>query len=101
MKSEPRDPGVEPFKGGLHVTADAVGLLDVNADGDLPPTWKLHPCPRCGSGLFRTERRFLDRVLHPVNPVHRYQCFARTCGWIGSLPAAVDERLASSPLPAR
>jgi hypothetical protein len=33
----------------------------------------------------RVPRRFIDRLLSLVHPVHRYHCRAFTCNWEGNL----------------
>ena len=46
-------------------------------------------CPRCGSrDLRRIQRRSLDRLLHLVRPVYRFECEAFGCQWEGTLRQA-------------
>jgi len=42
-------------------------------------------CPLCGGPALRTRRRFVDRLISVVIPVHRYQCRTVSCGWRGNL----------------
>ena len=42
-------------------------------------------CPECHSGLNRVRRRFIDRLLSLVYPVHRYRCRSFDCNWEGNL----------------
>jgi hypothetical protein len=43
-------------------------------------------CPECRSSLNRVPRRFIDRVLSLIYPVHRYHCRSFVCNWEGNLP---------------
>jgi hypothetical protein len=63
-------------------------------------------CPECHSSLNRVPRRFIDRLLSVVYPVHRYHCRSFSCNWEGNLRCspelirweALDSRaVASSP----
>ena len=40
-------------------------------------------CPRCGSDLRRTHRRWRDRLVNLYLPVRRYGCNGRGCSWSG------------------
>ena len=42
-------------------------------------------CPRCQGALTRVKRRYVDRLISIVIPVHRYRCIASSCGWKGNL----------------
>ena len=42
-------------------------------------------CPACQSGLNRVPRRFIDRLLSIVYPVHRYHCRSFACNWEGNV----------------
>jgi len=42
-------------------------------------------CPVCGGPALRIRRRFIDRLISLVIPVHRYHCQTATCGWRGNL----------------
>ena len=42
-------------------------------------------CPECHSSVNRVPRRFIDRVLSLVYPVHRYHCRSFDCNWEGNL----------------
>lgn len=42
-------------------------------------------CPDCHSTLNRVPRRFIDRLLSLVYPVHRYRCRSFDCNWEGNL----------------
>jgi hypothetical protein len=42
-------------------------------------------CPECQSSLNRVPRRFIDRLLSLVYPVHRYHCRSFMCNWEGNL----------------
>ena len=42
-------------------------------------------CPECHSSLNRIRRRFVDRLLSLVYPVHRYHCGSFVCNWEGNL----------------
>lgn len=54
-----------------------------------------HACPRCASPLFRSRRRFSDRLLSLLVPVRRYICSAQeddpACQWQGLLLARPDD----------
>jgi hypothetical protein len=62
--------------------------------GDTPPrSYATHDdtyrhCPRCNRTAVRIRRRFIDRVLSLIYPVHRFQCISMHCGWKGNLRAA-------------
>ncbi len=43
-------------------------------------------CPRCNASVNRIPRRFVDRVVSVVHPVHRYRCRSFICNWEGNLP---------------
>jgi hypothetical protein len=46
-----------------------------------------HPaCPLCKAPVNRISRRFIDRVISVVHPVHRYRCDSFICNWEGNLP---------------
>jgi hypothetical protein len=51
-------------------------------------------CPRCNASAIRIPRRFIDRVISVVHPVHRYRCHSFICSWEGNLPstALVSDR---------
>ena len=42
-------------------------------------------CPECHSSLNRVPRRFIDRLVSLVYPVHRYHCRSFACAWEGNL----------------
>jgi hypothetical protein len=42
-------------------------------------------CPQCGSSVNRVPRRFIDRLLSLLYPVHRYHCRGFPCNWEGNL----------------
>jgi hypothetical protein len=50
------------------------------------PTASDPVCPRCKAGVNRIPRRFIDRVISVVHPVHRYRCRSFICNWEGNMP---------------
>jgi len=46
----------------------------------------VHPCPRCGSRLFRMHRRLSDRLLSLVTPMRRFRCTSVQCGYECTVP---------------
>jgi len=42
-------------------------------------------CPRCYGSVMRVRRRYIDRLISVVVPVHRYHCISPSCGWTGNL----------------
>jgi len=44
-------------------------------------------CPQCNSPVDRVRRRFLDRLVSWISPVHRYRCRVKGlgCDWEGNL----------------
>ena len=45
-------------------------------------------CPLCAARLERVDRRFVDRLVSLVLPLHRYHCQNFSCGWSGNLSSA-------------
>ena len=45
-------------------------------------------CPHCNGPVDRVHRRFVDRLISLVKPVHRYRCRSKGwgCDWEGNLP---------------
>jgi len=64
-----------------------VAYTDLPATGPYVITKSSGPvCPACGSsGLNRIPRRFIDRLISLVYPVHRYHCQAFVCNWEGNI----------------
>jgi len=57
-----------------------------HAPGPVVTTRPSSPvCPECHSSLDRIRRRFVDRLLSLVYPVHRYHCRSFVCNWEGNL----------------
>jgi predicted RNA-binding Zn-ribbon protein involved in translation (DUF1610 family) len=54
-------------------------------------------CPRCGSDMWRIQRRIVDRVASWVIPVRRYHCPSLGCGWEGNLRAKARASVAWPP----
>ena len=48
-------------------------------------------CPECKASLNSVPRRFIDRVINIVYPVHRYHCRSFLCGWQGTLRSERSE----------
>jgi hypothetical protein len=48
-------------------------------------------CPECRASLNRVPRRFIDRLINIVYPVHRYHCRSFLCGWQGTLRSKLSE----------
>ena len=48
-------------------------------------------CPECSAILNRVPRRFIDRVINIVYPVHRYHCRSFLCGWQGTLRSKLSK----------
>jgi hypothetical protein len=46
----------------------------------------LPACPRCKNSVIRIPRRFIDRVISVVHPIHRYRCRSFICNWEGNVP---------------
>ena len=42
-------------------------------------------CPRCDGAVIRMPRRFVDRLVSIVVPVHRFRCRSFGCNWEGNL----------------
>ncbi len=61
--------------------------------GPRSPDPAKHPahervCPHCNGPVDRVHRRFVDRLISLVKPVHRYRCRSKGwgCDWEGNLP---------------
>jgi hypothetical protein len=48
-------------------------------------------CPKCGSGVERISRRWIDRVMSSFLPSRRYRCRSIACKWEGNLRNALYE----------
>ena len=57
-------------------------------------------CPECGSSLNRVPRRFIDRLISLVYPVHRYHCRSFDCNWEGNVRYLATEADHWEPLDA-
>jgi hypothetical protein len=42
-------------------------------------------CPRCGDGLNRVRRRYIDVLISRFIAVRRYRCSSMLCMWEGNL----------------
>ena len=63
-----------------------VAYTDLPATGPYVITKSSSPvCPACGSSLNRVPRRFIDRLISIVYPVHSYHCRAFVCNWEGNI----------------
>ena len=54
-------------------------------------------CPLCGGPLRRTWRRPIDRLRNLFVPVQRFRCYHFECQWVGNLPAAHKNFVATKP----
>jgi hypothetical protein len=62
------------------------------AAGVASPARSARPvCPKCRSGVNRVPRRFIDRLLSLVHPIHRYHCRSFVCGWEGNQACSPSE----------
>ncbi len=68
---------------------NAMRVLSASHSGDS----MIHPahervCPQCNGSVNRVRRRFIDRLVSLITPVHRYRCHAKGwgCDWEGNLP---------------
>jgi hypothetical protein len=48
-------------------------------------------CPKCRASVNRVPRRFIDRLMSLVHPVHRYHCRSFVCSWEGNLSCGPTE----------
>ena len=46
-------------------------------------------CPKCGSGVERISRRWIDRLMSRLVPSRRYRCRSISCKWEGNLRDAL------------
>ena len=55
--------------------------------GDVSHVSRTYACPICSGPVERVRRRFIDRLVSLITPVHRYRCQAKGwgCGWEGNL----------------
>jgi hypothetical protein len=44
-------------------------------------------CPQCNGSVVRVRRRFIDRLMSLITPMHRYRCGLNGwgCDWKGNL----------------
>jgi hypothetical protein len=70
---------------GLAFIAVALIVIALRARWRLErsPSLTTLQCPRCGGGIYRIHRRFLDRLVSNMVPVRRYRCFDAECRWSG------------------
>lgn len=56
-------------------------------DDDVRYSSRAYACPKCSGPVIRVRRRYIDRLISLVTPVHRYRCHAKGlgCGWEGNL----------------
>jgi len=49
---------------------------------------RMRVCPQCDGPVQRVRRRFIDRIVSLIRPVHRYRCSIKGwgCEWEGNLP---------------
>jgi uncharacterized protein with PIN domain len=64
--------------------------------GSPSPVPSRHPdsCPRCNGSVLRVRRRFVDRLVSLITPVHRFRCRAKGwgCDWEGNRRVTRESR---------